>query len=38
VWVRTGNTRRADLLHRFESGFPQIIEALERREMLVELA
>jgi predicted nuclease of predicted toxin-antitoxin system len=38
VWVRIGNTRRAELLRRFESGFPQIIAALERREMLVELA
>ncbi|MEX1127081.1 MAG: DUF5615 family PIN-like protein [Vicinamibacterales bacterium] len=38
VWVRVGNTRKAELLRRFESEFPVIIAALERGENLVELA
>lgn len=38
VWVRTGNTRRAELLRRFDAELPAIIAALERGERLVELA
>ena len=37
VWVRIGNTRRAELLRRFEAELPQIVAALERGEALVEL-
>jgi predicted nuclease of predicted toxin-antitoxin system len=38
VWVRIGNTRRAELLRRFDAELPKIIAALERGERLVELA
>ena len=38
VWVRIGNTRRAELLRRFDAELPAIIAALERGERLVELA
>ena len=38
VWVRIGNTRRGELLRRFEADLPEIIAALERGERLVELA
>ena len=37
VWVRVGNTRRAELLRRFEAELPRIVAALERGETLVEL-
>ena len=37
VWVRVGNTRRAELLRRFEVELPRIISALERRKTLIEL-
>jgi predicted nuclease of predicted toxin-antitoxin system len=37
VWVRIGNTRRAELLRRFDAGLPEIIAALERGEGLVEV-
>ena len=37
VWVRIGNTRRAELLRRFDARLPEIIAALERGERLVEL-
>lgn len=38
VWVRTGNTRRAELLRRFEAALPPLVQALERGEPLIELA
>ena len=38
VWVRIGNTRRAELLRRIEATFPAIVAALERGETVVELA
>jgi predicted nuclease of predicted toxin-antitoxin system len=38
VWVRTGNTRRAELLRRIEFDFSAIVAALERGETLVEIA
>jgi predicted nuclease of predicted toxin-antitoxin system len=38
VWVRIGNTRRAELLRRIEADFAAIIAALERGETLVEIA
>ena len=38
VWIRVGNTRRAELLQRFEAELPRIISALERGETLIELA
>jgi predicted nuclease of predicted toxin-antitoxin system len=38
VWVRTGNTRRAELLRRIDADFSAIISALERGETLVEIA
>lgn len=37
IWVRIGNTRRAELLRRFDAGLPEIIVALERGETLVEV-
>jgi predicted nuclease of predicted toxin-antitoxin system len=37
VWVRIGNTRRAELLRRFDTELPKIIAALERGETLIEL-
>jgi predicted nuclease of predicted toxin-antitoxin system len=37
VWVRIGNTRRADLLRRLETHFASILDALERGETLVEV-
>ena len=38
VWIRTGNTRRAELLRRIESDFPAVVAALERGESVVEIA
>ena len=38
VWVRTGNTRRAEFLRRMDADFSAIINALERGETLVEIA
>jgi predicted nuclease of predicted toxin-antitoxin system len=38
VWIRIGNTRRAELLRRFDAELPEIIAALERGEKLIELA
>lgn len=38
VWVRIGNTRRAELLRRIEADFSAIVAALERGERLVEIA
>ena len=38
VWVRIGNTRRAELLRRFDAELPKVIAALERGETLIELA
>jgi predicted nuclease of predicted toxin-antitoxin system len=37
VWVRIGNTRRADLLRRIEADFAAILTALERGETLIEI-
>jgi len=37
VWVRIGNTRRAELLRRLETHFASILSALERGETLVEV-
>lgn len=38
VWVRLGNTTKQALLNWFKPLLPEIIEALERGEKLVELA
>lgn len=38
VWVRLGNVRRRELLRRMETLWPQVMEALERGERLIELA
>ncbi len=38
VWVRIGNTRRAELLRRIEADFGAVVAALERGETVVELA
>jgi len=38
VWIRIGNTRRAELLRRFEAEFAAVVAALERGETLVEVA
>jgi predicted nuclease of predicted toxin-antitoxin system len=37
VWIRIGNTRRAELLQRIDGDFSAIIAALERGETLVEI-
>jgi predicted nuclease of predicted toxin-antitoxin system len=37
VWVRTGNTRRVDLLRRIEAELSAIVSALERGDTLVEI-
>jgi predicted nuclease of predicted toxin-antitoxin system len=38
VWIRIGNTRRAELLRRIETDWTTIVGALERGETLVEIA
>jgi predicted nuclease of predicted toxin-antitoxin system len=38
VWIRIGNTRRAELLRRIEADFSTIIVALERGDTLIEIA
>ncbi len=38
VWIRIGNTRKAELLGRIETDFANIVSALERGETLVEIA
>ena len=38
VWVRIGNTRRAELWERFDAELPAVVAALERGETLIELA
>jgi predicted nuclease of predicted toxin-antitoxin system len=38
VWVRVGNTRRAELLRRFGSDLERIAAALENGETLIEVA
>ena len=38
VWLRIGNTRRAELLRRMDVDFSSIVIALERGETLVEIA
>ena len=38
VWIRTGNTRRYQLLRRVEAELSLVIAALERGETLVEIA
>jgi len=38
VWLRVGNTRRAELLRRIDANFSAIVSALERGETLVEIA
>lgn len=37
VWLRIGNTRRSELLHRIEPLLPQIVDGLERGEALIEV-
>lgn len=37
VWLRIGNTRRAELLQWFSALMPQIIAALQRGETLIEV-
>lgn len=37
VWVRIGNTRRAELLRRVEAEFAVVVATLERGETLVEI-
>ena len=37
VWIRLPNTRRRELLARFESVLPDILSALERGEALIEV-
>ena len=38
LWIRVGNTRRAELLRRIDADFSAIVAALERGETLVEIA
>jgi predicted nuclease of predicted toxin-antitoxin system len=37
VWIRLPNTRRSDLLSWFERALPQIVQALQRGETLIEV-
>jgi predicted nuclease of predicted toxin-antitoxin system len=37
VWIRLRNTRRSELLAWFKAALPQILEALERGETLIEV-
>jgi predicted nuclease of predicted toxin-antitoxin system len=37
VWIRLGNTRRAELLRRVDDAFPSILSALERGDTLIEI-
>lgn len=37
VWIRTGNTRRVELLRRMEAEFSTIVSALERGDTLIEV-
>jgi predicted nuclease of predicted toxin-antitoxin system len=37
VWIRLPNTRRRELLARFENVLPGILSALERGEVLIEV-
>jgi predicted nuclease of predicted toxin-antitoxin system len=37
VWIRLPNTRRRELLSRFETVLPDVLSALERGETLVEV-
>jgi predicted nuclease of predicted toxin-antitoxin system len=38
VWIRIGNTRKAELLNRVEADFMAVVTALEQGETLVEIA
>lgn len=38
IWIRMGNTRRVDLLQRFDREFASIVAALERGESIVEIS
>ena len=38
IWIRFGNTRKADLLRRVSDMWPRVVEALSRGESLIELA
>ena len=38
VWIRIGNTRKAELLRRVEADFIAVVAALEQGETLVEIA
>jgi predicted nuclease of predicted toxin-antitoxin system len=37
IWIRLPNTRRRDLLARFESVLPDVLAALARGEALIEV-
>lgn len=37
VWIRLGNTRRQALLNWFSPLFPEVLEALEQGEKLIEI-
>jgi hypothetical protein len=37
VWIRVGNTRRAELLRRMSADFDAIVTALARGETLIEI-
>ena len=37
VWIRLPNTRRRELLVRFETVLPRLLQALERGETLIEI-
>ena len=37
VWIRVGNTRRAELLRRMSADFDAIVAALERGETFIEI-
>lgn len=37
VWIRVGNTRKAELIRRVAAAWPRVVEALQRGESLTEL-
>jgi len=38
IWIRIGNTRKAELLRRVTTVWPLVVDALARGETLIELA
>ena len=37
IWIRSPNTRKRELVSRFEKSFPRVLQTLERGEVMVEI-